>query len=269
MNLSILSDVQSSLTLGFVVGGQGANGPENVLIRGLGPALSAFGLNGLLADPTVTTVQQNSKAVLASNAGWAGAKTVVAADLATGAFPLSDATSADSAVVLPLMATSGGYTVQIAGKSGDSGTALAEVYDDTSAYTAATPHLVNLSCLTPLKAAGSLSAGFVVGGDTAKTVLIRALGPALSAFGITGTMPDPQVSLRSLGSSTVVASAQGGAGSAELSSVATDVGAFQISSSTSADSAMVVTLAPGAYTADVSSVSGAAGSVLVEVYEVQ
>jgi hypothetical protein len=269
MNLSILSDVQTSLTLGFVVGGQGASGPENVLIRGLGPALSAFGLDGLLADPTLAVVQQNSQTVLATNAGWRGAKAVVAADLATGAFPLNDATSADSAMVLPLMAAAGGYTVQIAGQSGDSGTALAEVYDDTAAYTNSTPHLINLSCLTPLTAGGSLSAGFVVGGATSKTVLIRALGPALSAFGVSSPVPDPQVTLRSLGSNTVVGSAQGGAGSAELSSVATSVGAFQIASSTSADSAMVVTLAPGDYTAEVSSVSGAAGSVLVEVYEVQ
>lgn len=269
MNLSILSNVQTSLTLGFVVGGQGATGSENVLIRGLGPALTAFGVGSVLPDPTVTTIQQSSQSVLATNAGWAGSKSVIAADLATGAFPLSNATSADSAVVLPLAAVSGGYTVQIAGKSGDSGTALAEVYDDTSTYTASTPHLVNLSCLTPLSAGGSLSAGFVVGGSTSKTVLIRALGPALSAFGISGTLPDPQVTLRSLGSSTVVASAQGGAGSAELSAVAASVGAFQIASSASADSALVVTLAPGAYTADVSSVSGIAGSVLVEVYEFQ
>jgi len=269
MNLSILSNVQTSLTLGFVVGGQGATGSENVLIRGLGPALTAFGVGSVLPDPTVTTIQQSSQAVLATNAGWAGSKSVIAADLATGAFPLSNATSADSAVVLPLAAVSGGYTVQIAGKSGDSGTALAEVYDDTTTYSSSTPHLVNLSCLTPLQAGGSLSAGFVVGGTTAKTVLVRALGPALSAFGVSGTLPDPQVALRSLGSSTIVASAQGGAGSAELTAVAASVGAFQVSSGSSADSGLVVTLAPGAYTADVSSVSGVAGSVLVEVYEVQ
>ena len=268
LNLSILSSVQSKLTLGFVIGGSGASGSENLLIRGLGPALTAFGINGLLADPTVTTIQQSSQSVVASNSGWAGQHAVVTADAVTGAFPLSNPASADSAVVVPLSSSAGGYTVQIAGKSGDSGTALAEVYDDTTGYSASTPHLINLSCLTPLVANGSLSAGFVIGGDTAKTVLVRALGPALSAFGVTGTMPDPEVTLRALGGTSIIATAQGSAGSAQLSAVAASVGAFQITSATSADSAVVLTLAPGAYTADVSSISGAAGNVLVEVYEV-
>jgi len=269
MNLSILSDVQTSLTLGFIVGGAGVSGSENVLIRGVGPALSEFGLGNLLPDPTVTTVQQSSQAVLATNAGWDGAKSVVAADATTGAFPLENAASADSAIVLPVSAVSGGYTVKIAGKSGDSGTALAEVYDDTTTYTATTPHLINLSCLTPVAAGANLSAGFVIGGDTSKTVLIRALGPALTAFGVTAPMADPQVSVNALGSNAVLAVAQGGAGSADISAVASQVGAFSVTSSTSADSAVVVTLAPGDYTATVSSVSGGAGSVLVEVYEVQ
>jgi hypothetical protein len=268
LNLSILSGVQGTLTLGFVIGGAGATGTENLLIRGLGPALNAFGVNGLLADPILTTIQQNSKAVLATNAGWNGQHAVITADAVAGAFPLSDPASADSAVVVPLSTSTGGYTVQVAGKSGDSGTALAEVYDATSGYFANTPHLINLSCLTPVTAGGSLSAGFVVGGDTAKTVLIRALGPALGAFGVTGTMPDPQVTLRALGSTSALATAQGSAGAGDLSAVAASVGAFQIASATSADSAIVVTLPPGGYTANVSSVSGAAGNVLVEVYEV-
>jgi len=268
LNLSILSGVQGTLTLGFVVGGNGASGSESLLIRGLGPALTAFGINGLLADPTLTTIQQSSGAVVASNAGWAGQRSVITADAVTGAFPLTNPNSADSAVVVPVTTSAGGYTVQLTGKSGDSGTALAEVYDNTTTYSASSPHLINLSCLTPIAAGGSLSAGFVIGGDTAKTVLIRALGPALSSFGITGTMPDPQVSIQSLGATSIMATAQGSAGSAQLSAVAASVGAFQIASATSADSAVVLTLAPGAYTADVSSVSGASGNVLVEVYEV-
>jgi len=269
LNLSILSTVQGTLTLGFVVGGSGASGSEDLLIRGLGPALTAFGINGVLANPILATIQQSSGKVVAADAGWGGQQSVITADAVTGAFPLTNPDSADSAVVVPVTTSAGGYTVQLTGGSGGSGTALAEVYDDTTTYSASSPHLINLSCLTPIAAGGSLSAGFVIGGDTSKTVLIRALGPALSSFGITGTMPDPQVGIQSLGSSSIMATAQGSAGSAQLSAVAAAVGAFQIASATSADSAVVLTLAPGAYTADVSSVSGAGGNVLVEVYEVQ
>ena len=111
-----------------------------------------------------------------------------------------------------------------------------------------------------------LIAGFAIGGTTSRTVLVRASGPALVPFGVSGTLPDPQLQLYS--GSTVIESNSGWAGNSEISQSAAAVGAFGWSSPTSNDSAILVTLPPGAYTAQVSGASGDTGVALVEVYEV-
>jgi beta-glucanase (GH16 family) len=117
--------------------------------------------------------------------------------------------------------------------------------------------------------ANSLIAGFVVGGSTPKTVLVRASGPALAAspFNVPGTLPDPQLQLYSGGA--VLASNDGWGGSAPIIAAAAAVGAFAWSDPSSNDSALLMTLPPGAYTAVVSGASGDTGVSLVEVYDVQ
>ena len=106
----------------------------------------------------------------------------------------------------------------------------------------------------------------MIGGSTAKTVLIRASGPALTPLGVTGVLPDPQLQLYS--GSTVINSNAGWGGNAALATAASNVGAFTWSNLSSNDSAILVTLPPGAYTAIVSGVSGDTGVSLVEVYDV-
>jgi hypothetical protein len=112
-----------------------------------------------------------------------------------------------------------------------------------------------------------LIAGFAIGGSSAVTVLIRASGPALIPLGVTGTLPDPQLQLYS--GSTLLAGNFGWGGSPQIASTAASVGAFTWNSSTSNDSALLITLPPGTYTAQVSGQSGDTGDALVEVYEVQ
>jgi hypothetical protein len=116
------------------------------------------------------------------------------------------------------------------------------------------------------KGANILIAGFAIGGTTSKTVLLRASGPALAPFGVGGTLPDPQLQLFS--GSVVLASNDGWGGNAQISATAASVGAFRWTSAASSDSAILVTLPPGAYTAQVSGASGDTGVALVEVYEV-
>ena len=165
----------------------------------------------------------------------------------------------------------GGYSVVVAGKTGDSGNAITEVYDATSNYTAASTRLINLSCITTIPAGGSLGVGFVLGGTTNKTLLVRVSGPTLATFGEGGTMADPQmvVTPESNGA-VIVASNSGWGGDSVISAVAASVGAFPFTTSpTSHDSAVVLTLPPGTpYTVQVNSASGGGGNVLVEVYEV-
>ena len=253
------------LIAGFVVGGAGTTGSDRLLVRGSGPALSAFNVTGLLPDPQLQLY--SGATVLASNSGWGGSAQIAAAAAAVGAFAWTDPTSHDSALLQTLAA--GPYTAQISGASGDAGVALAEVYDTTPAasYTLASPRLINISTRAQVGTGGNiLIAGFVIGGTTSKTMLVRASGPALSAFNVTGTLPDPQLQLFS--GSTTIAANDGWGGNAQIAAEAAAVGAFAWSSPTSADSAILITLPPGAYTAQVSGASGDTGVSLMEVYEV-
>jgi hypothetical protein len=196
----------------------------------------------------------------------------MAADNSTGAFPLTNTASLDSAVVANLPGVGGGYSATVVGKSGDNGYALTEVYDNTATYTASSPRLVNLSCLTNIASGqgASLAVGFVLGGTTSKTVLIRVSGPTLAVapFNIPGTMPDPTLTVTA-GGKTLATNA-GWGGDATIASTAAGLGAFAFAGPTTKDSAVLITLPPvnGGYSVSVSSASGTGGAVLVEVYEV-
>ncbi|MFZ1056647.1 MAG: protease pro-enzyme activation domain-containing protein [Opitutaceae bacterium] len=253
------------LIAGFAVGGQGTSGSEPLLVRGSGPALVPFGVSGTLPDPQLQVFSGSS--LLAIDNGWLGSSQIASAAAAVGAFAWSNPSSHDSALFENLQG--GPYTAQISGQSGDTGVALAEVYDATPAgtYTSASPRLVNISARVPVgSGANILIAGFVIGGSTARTVLVRASGPALVPFGVSGTLPDPQLELFS--GSTELEGNNGWGGNPQISNAAKTVGAFAWTSTQSNDSAILVTLPPGAYTAQVSGASGDTGVALVEVYEV-
>ena len=111
-----------------------------------------------------------------------------------------------------------------------------------------------------------LIAGFVVGGPTARTVLIRASGPALAPFLVAGFIPDP--SLKLYAGATLLATNQGWGGSPPIVEAAASAGAFAWGSASSADAALLLTLPPGSYTAEVAGASGDTGVALVEIYEV-
>lgn len=272
VNLSVLTmDGPGSqmLTLGFVNGGAGTTGSEPLLIRASGPALTAFNVPTVLADPTLKVLQGTN--VVVSNDNWgsssANINAVNAAEAATGAFALTPTTSLDAAVVQALPSVTGGYTVQVLGNGSGVGNALAEVYDNTANYTTTSPRLINLSCLQQVPTNGMLSAGFAISGTTAKTVLIRVSGPTLGSYGVPGTMTDPQLNVFS--GTTVIASNAGWAGDTSITAANSATGAFQFASASSKDSAVVMTLAPGAYSVQATSISGSAGAAMIEVYEVQ
>jgi len=261
----------NQLITGFVVGGSGTSGTQPLLVRASGPALAPFGVTNDLPDPELTI--NGSAGVLATNNGWGGNALVASTANLVGAFAWNVPSSHDSAVVNSL--AEGAYTAQIIGASGDTGVALAEVYDATpvGSYASTSPRLINLSARNQVGAGGNiLIAGFVIGGTTSKTVLIRASGPALAQFGLSGTLPDPALQLyqaNANGSSTLVQSDTGWGGDPTIASAAADVGAFSWGGAATADSAILVTLPPGAYTAEVSGASGDTGLALVEVYDVQ
>ena len=128
--------------------------------------------------------------------------------------------------------------------------------------------LSNLSIRARVGAADELLvAGFVVSGATPKRILVRGAGPALSSFGVTGALADPQLELFGGNSQRVALNDDWGADAARISSAASSVGAFSFASG-SRDSALLVDLAPGAYSVQLSGKGGATGVGLIEVYEV-
>jgi hypothetical protein len=266
INLSTRAQVGTGgniLIVGFAVGGTGT---EPLLARASGPALVAFGVAGALPDPQLELFSGST--VLSTNNGWAGNPTIAADALQVGAFAWTNPASHDSAIATQLAA--GSYTAQVSGQSNDTGVSLAEIYDATNtiSFTTATPHLVNLSARVMVGTGGNiLIAGFVIGGSSATTVLIRASGPALGAFGVAGALSDPELTLSS--GTTTLATNDGWGGDPQIAATAASVGAFSWGAAATADSALLVTLPPGAYTAQVAGASGDTGISLVEVYEVQ
>jgi len=166
--------------------------------------------------------------------------------------------------------TPGSYTAQITGKNNTSGNAIAEVYDTTlqSNYTLSTPRLINISCLELVSSGSSLTAGFVISGTTNLRVLIRASGPTLASnYAVPNTISDPKLTVFDSNSKVLATNAEW-AGDPALSSAAQAVGAFPFMNQSSKDSAVVLSLAPGAYTVQATSATGQSGVTLIEVYEI-
>jgi hypothetical protein len=268
VNLSIrtrISETDPFFTLGTAIGGGSTGSTKPLLVRAVGPTLAGFGITTALADTKLDVFSGSS--VIASNDDWAGAGALSAVFAQVGAFPFASAVSKDAAVFNPGLAT-GSYTVQVSGVGGATGEVLAELYDavPSGSFSAATPRLVNVSVRKQIETAGSLTAGFVIGGVTARTVLVRAIGPGLAAFGLTGVMNDPQLALFS-GPARVAGNDNWG-GDTQLIAAGAAVGAFAIANPLSRDAMLLITLAPGGYTVEVSGVGAAGGETLVEIYEV-
>jgi sugar lactone lactonase YvrE len=258
---------------GFAVGPFGTSGSQPLLIRASGPAIAQapFDVPGTLPDPQLQLFS-SSDTVLDTNTSWGGSASIAATASAVGAFSWTIPTSHDAALAVPL--TAGTYTAQVSGQGGDTGDALLEIYDATPAgtYTRSLPRLINLSARVAVGTGSNvLLAGFVIGGDTAVTVLIRASGPAIAAapFNVPGTLPDPQLTLQNPTTGAVYAKNTSWGGDSEIAATAASVGAFSWSVPTSHDSALLITLPPGSYTAGVAGTSGDTGVAIVEVYEVQ
>jgi hypothetical protein len=128
---------------------------------------------------------------------------------------------------------------------------------------------VNLSTRAQLDTAGELVVGFVLRGLSARTVLVRAVGPSLGALGVEGVMPDPKLELfdNDNGGKKIGENDNWG-GDEQIVNVARSVGAFALAGNDTKDAVLLMTLPAGAYSARLSGVGGAGGTAIVEVYEV-
>jgi hypothetical protein len=250
---------------GFVIGGSGT---ETLLIRADGPSLTAFGVAGALAAPSLILTAQSTGSTLATNTGWgtnSNPAQIASVAAQVGAFALVSG-SADCAVIVTLQP--GAYTVQVSGVGNTTGVALAEVYEVASTGTA---RLINIATRAQVGTGGNiLIPGFVIRGTGNEELLVRGDGPSLTAFGIPGALAQPSLTVTAQSNGSTIGTNTGwgtNANPAQITSVGASVGAFSLATG-SADSALIINLQPGAYTMQVSGVSGTTGVALAEVYEV-
>ena len=126
------------------------------------------------------------------------------------------------------------------------------------------PRLVNISTRGQVGTGFDVMiGGFVIGGSTAKTVAVRAIGPSLASFGIPGPLANPQIQLVRSSDQTIVATNDEWTTAANAAQLV----ANWLAPTDGRESTILVSLQPGAYTAIVSGASNGTGTALVEVYE--
>lgn len=249
-NLSVRTAMAAGQTLivGVVVDG----GSRNVLVRAAGPALAGFGLSTAMADPRLDLFRDGT--VIFSNEDWPLPLATTFSSVGAFAFV---AGSKDAALALSL---NGAYSVQCRGTG--AGVVLVETYDIGAADSA---RLVNVSARNRVGTGDDiLIAGFNISGTGPKQLLIRAIGPKLTAFGVTGTLTDPKLEVYD-GNSVKVT--ENDNWSASLASTFAAVAAFPLETG-SRDAALLTTLLPGTYSVQIRGADGGTGEALVEIYEV-
>lgn len=252
------------LIAGFYVNGSVM---KTLLVRAVGPGLAQFvGGTGTLADPYSIT-NTSSVANYVENDNWSDSsnspKMIMSTSEAVGAFPLLIG-SKDAAVVAPFLPATG-YTQVITSQDGTSGLAMAELYDANQAQT--NSMLANVSTRGYVGPGNNvLIAGLTIAGSGELRVLIRGIGPGLGSFGVPDVIKKPMLSLYS--GTSVIATNSGwtsGGTKADILGAGSQSGAFALEDGNN-DAAMIVALAPGAYTVMLSGAAGETGTGMVEVY---
>jgi sugar lactone lactonase YvrE len=245
-----------TLIAGLISSGEGN---KQLLLRGIGPGLASFGVSGVVADP-VLTLFNSAGSPLQQNNDWGGTQTLINAFAQAEVFPLSP-NSKDAALLTTL--SGGTYTAHLT-TAGGTGVALLEAYDADPGTP--TTRLAGLSARDQVGTGDNiLIAGFIITGNVSRTVLIRGIGPALAHYGVSGVLANPQ--LQVFQGSTLLAQNDDWGNDITLATVAAQVNAFALDAN-SKDAALLLTLPPGAYTAQVSGVGNTTGVALVEIYEV-
>jgi aldose sugar dehydrogenase len=297
VNLSTRSLVQTGANVmigGFVIDG---NGPKTIVVRGRGPSMSEapFFVPGVLGNPLLRLF--SGQTVIAQNDNWQDAPSCVGFVCGGGAQlsavgldpcqPNSGRHSApagcglESAVLITL--NPGSYTIHLSGVDGGTGIGLVEVFaiDD-----AAASELVNLSTRSLVQTgANVMIGGFVIDGTGPKTLLVRGRGPSMSGapFLVPGVLANP--SLRLFSGHNVIAhndnwqDPSSCAGftcgtAAQIAAAGLDPcqpnpGQSSAPQECALESAILITLNPGAYTVHLSGVNSGTGVGLIEVFQLQ
>jgi hypothetical protein len=255
LNLSTRGDVLTGdgvLIGGFIVSGTEA---KTLVLRALGPSLSSFGVPGVLNDP-VLNLYNSSHTLIATNDNWQSDPHQ--ADIQNNGLAPGDLReSATFQTLAP-----GAYTVIVSGANSSQGTALVELYDVS---TQSNSKLANISTRGSVGTGDNvLISGFIVGDVGSATVIVRALGPSLTSYGVSGVLSDPTLTIYDSSGTAIVSNDNW---QQNVNSI--DIQKNGLAPSNPLESALVLHLPAGAYTAIVSGANGGTGIGLVEVYTLQ
>jgi hypothetical protein len=231
---------------GFIVVG---NDPKKVLLRAIGPSLTAFGVLNALADPTIELHKPGN--IVVTNDNWKSTQEQEIMD--TGIAPTDPLESAILATLDP-----GLYTAIVQGKNGGTGVGLVEVYDLDEA---ADSELANISTRGFVDIDENVMiGGFIVGDGVSTSVVVRAIGPSLSAVGVANPLQNPTLELFDSGGTQLAFDDDWkDTQQAEIE----DAGLAPVDDR---ESAIAADLTPGAYTAIVRGKDNTSGVGLMEVY---
>ncbi len=254
LNLStrgLVGTGENVLIGGFVVSG---TEPKTVVLRGLGPSLSGFGLSDVLRDP-VLSVYNSSGALIATNDDWQGDPNHFIVQ-SNGLVPPNLSESAMARSLAP-----GAYTVILRGKDSTPGIGLVELYDVQPLSNSTLGNISTRGSVGTLD--NILITGFTIGDVGSATVIVRAIGPSLAAYGVTGVLSDPTLTIYD-SSGSVIASNDNWQDN--VNSI--DISKNGLAPPNPSESALVLHLPAGAYTAIVRGANDGTGVGLAEVYTI-
>jgi hypothetical protein len=267
VNVSTRSYTQGgskTLIMGFALTGTGS---KPLLMRTAGPALTRYGVSGVLADPMLGIYSGQDP--IGTNDNWQDTSSYLtvgrrALNLGAFGFPNQSKDSAELMTFGP-----GGYTVHASSAvAGGAGVVLAEVYDADSTLDRLTGlRIANFSGRTEVRTGDDvLILGFVIGGNMPMRLLVRGIGPGLKPHGVTDALPDPKIEV--FQGRTKIAENDNWGGTSELSQTFRQLGAFSLPVD-SLDAAIITTLQPGSYTVVVRGVNDVTGVALAELYKIE
>ncbi len=249
---------------GFIVQG---SSPKRVLIRAAGPSLTNFGVPNALPNPEVEL--HDSTGTIGMNDDWQTTQIggVITSDQVAEiqSSGLAPSNSLESAIIATL--APGSYTAIVQGVSGVTGVGIVEVYD---LGTTGNSLLANISTRGFVQSGDNVMIGGFIVVTQPTRVIIRAIGPSLTKFGVPDALANPQLELHDA-SSTIGQNDDWQTteiGGIITSDQVAEIQNSQLAPTNQAESAIIATLQPGSYTAIVRGVNDTMGNALVEVYAV-
>ena len=245
---------------GFIV--LGPNGStKKIMVRALGPFLISFGIPDALPNPTLE-IRDGSNSLVASNDDWKNTVVggIIGGDQAgeiqgSGLAPTNDFESAIIADLAP-----GSYTAVVRGVNNTVGTGIVDAFDLSPDSAARLANVATRGLIQP--GDQLMIAGFIIQSGNVRAV-VRAIGPSLSAFGISNALPDTTLQLRDQNGMVVRENDDW-----ETDQKA-DLEATGLQPSSAVEAALVETLPPGQYTAQVRGKPETTGIGVVQVFFLQ